>query len=102
MVQYSIVVYRKIDQKLPLCRVLTIENVTKRSPFFISVPRCVTHVVSTVSQCFPQHFEAKSNGGYKHIAVNSNHISAFGEEEKNLEQKSRIGTRYTLGEERMR
>ena len=68
---------------MPFCRVLTIENVTKRSPFLIYVPRCVTHVVCTVSQCFPQHFKAKSNGGYKHIALNSNHMSAFGEEEKN-------------------
>lgn len=83
VVQCSIVVHCKIDQKMMASRISTIENVTKRSPLFMYVPCCLTHVVCAVFHCFSKNFKAKSNDGYKHMALNSNHISAFGEEEKN-------------------
>ena len=77
MVQYSTVFYSKIDQKRPFFSVLAMENATKRSPFSIYFPRCLTHVVCTVIQRFSRHFIANSSEGYKHTALNSNSNIAF-------------------------
>ena len=82
VVQYSIVLYCKIDPKMIVFRISTIQNVTKRSPLFIYGPCCLTHMVCAVFHCFPKNFKVKSKDGYKHMALDSNHISAFGEEEK--------------------
>ena len=46
--------------------VLAMENATKRSPFFMYFPRCLTHVVRTVIQWFSRHF-ANSSEGYKRM-----------------------------------
>ena len=72
VVQYSVVFYFKIDQKMLFFTLLTKENYTKRAPLFIYVPRYLTHVVCTVLQSFPRHFKAKRNDGCKHLALNSN------------------------------